>query len=71
MNVRYYEDEDILVLKLTDYPIAYAEESNWVIVHFDAKDKPVRIEILDASRFLRATGFALPSNVKEMFFSPA
>jgi len=28
MKVNYYGEEDILVLKLTDYPIAYAEESN-------------------------------------------
>jgi len=40
-------------------------------VHFDADDKPVRIEILDASRFLKLAGFALPAEVKKMFFSPA
>lgn len=71
MNVKYYEEEDILVMKLSDQPIACAEESNWVIVHFDPADKPVRIEILDASRFLELTGFALPADVKKMFFSPA
>ena len=71
MNVRYYEEADILVVKLTDNPIEYAEESNWVIIHFDASDKPVRIEMLDASRFLRLAGMTLPNNIKDMFFSHA
>ena len=71
MKVNYYEEEDILVVKLTDYPIAYAEESNWVVIHFDAGNQPVRIEILDASRFFRLAGVALPTRVKELFFSTA
>ena len=71
MRVKYYEEEDVLVLKLSDNPIAYAEEANLVIVHFDELDAPTRIEILNAKRFLEAEGFALPDNVKEMFFSPA
>jgi hypothetical protein len=38
-------------------------------VHFDEKDEPVRIEILDAKRFLQKAGFVLPNKVKEKFFS--
>lgn len=70
MRVKYYEEEDVLVLKLSDNPIAYAEEANLVVIHFDEKNSPTRIEILNAKRILEAEGFALPGNIKEMFFSP-
>ncbi|MBI3443303.1 DUF2283 domain-containing protein [Candidatus Woesebacteria bacterium] len=69
MKVKYYKDDDILVMKFSDKPIDYAEESDWVIVHFDKDDKPVRIEILDAKRFLTQTNKALPVEVKKEYFS--
>ncbi len=69
MKVKYYKEDDILVVKLSNKPINYAEESNWVIVHFDENKEPVRIEILDASRFLKEQGKALPKEVKEKFFT--
>lgn len=68
MKVKYYKKDDILVLKLSDKPIDYAEESNWVIVHFDKNKEPVRIEILDASRFLKEEGKVLPREVKDKYF---
>lgn len=69
MKVNYYEEDDVLVVKLTDDPIAYAEEANLVVIHFDEMDSPTRIEILDAKRFLELEGFALPSNIREKYFS--
>lgn len=71
MKVNYYEEDDILVVKLSDNPITYAEESNLVVIHFDEDDTPTRIEILDAQRFFELEGFALPSNLRKKYFSPA
>ena len=68
MKVKYYKEDDILVVKLSDKPIDYAHESNWVIVHFDQNHKPVRIEILDAQRFLSEESKALPFDIKEKYF---
>lgn len=69
MKVKYYKEDDILVLKLSEKPIDYAEESNWVIVHFDESKEPVRIEILDASRFLKEESRVLPREIKDKYFA--
>jgi uncharacterized protein YuzE len=52
MNVRYDREEDILVIKMADEPIDYAEEIGSVIVHFTKDGKAVLFEILDAAEFL-------------------
>lgn len=36
MKVKYYKEDDIFVLKLSDKPIDYAGESNWIIVYFSS-----------------------------------
>jgi len=69
MKLKYYKEDDILVIKFSEKPIAYAEESNWIIVHFDQNDKPVRIEILDANRFLKEQSRVLPKEIKKAYFS--
>lgn len=69
MKIKYYTEDDILVLKLSNNPIDYAEESNWIIIHYDEKKDPVRIEILDASRFLKEESKALPLEIKEKYFT--
>ncbi|MBI3955125.1 DUF2283 domain-containing protein, partial [Candidatus Gottesmanbacteria bacterium] len=66
---KYYKEDDILVIKLSKNPIDYAEESDWIIMHYDEKKNPVRIEILDASRFLKEESKALPQVVKRAFFA--
>ena len=52
MNIRYDKEEDILVIKVSDEPIDYAEEIGSIIVHFTKNDKAVLFEILDATEFL-------------------
>lgn len=66
MKVRYYQDDDALVVKISNKPIDYAEESNEITIHFDIdiNKKPVRIEVLDAHHFLKAQSEALPQMVK-------
>ena len=69
MKVKYYKNDDILVIKLSNKAIDHAEESDETIVHFDTKKKPVRIEVLDAHRFLKAQSKALPVMVKKEYFA--
>lgn len=69
MKLKYYKEDEILVMKFSNKPIDYAEESDWVIVHFDKNHKPVRIEILDAKRFLTEAKQALPAEIKKEYFS--
>jgi hypothetical protein len=52
MKLRYDKDDDVLMYKVSDEPIEYAEEMGWVIVHFTRDSKPVLLEILNAKEFL-------------------
>ncbi len=52
MRVRYDGEEDILMVKVSDEPVDYAEEIGTVIVHFTKEGKAVLFEIMDASEFL-------------------
>jgi uncharacterized protein YuzE len=52
MKVQYDREDDILTLELSGEKIDHAEEVEDRIVHFSAEDRPVLLEILDASDFL-------------------
>lgn len=60
MKVKYSKEEDVLLVEVSDEPIEHAEEVGSIIVHFTKDEKPVLLEILDASKFLaeaaKATG---------------
>lgn len=71
MNLKYYEDDDILVIKTSTEPYDYAEMAENIVVHYTKSGKPVRIEILEASKFFDAERKVLPKEVKEEFFTPA
>ena len=49
---RYSKDVDILMVKVSDEPIGYAEEADRFIVHFSKDGKPVLLEILEAKDFI-------------------
>ena len=49
---RYSKDVDILMVKVSDEPIGYAEEAERFIVHFSKDGKPVLLEILEAKDFI-------------------
>ncbi len=51
MKIKYDREVDILMIELSDEKIDYAEEAGPMIIHFK-DNKPVLIEILDASEFL-------------------
>jgi uncharacterized protein YuzE len=52
MKVRYDREEDILMIRISDEPIDYAEEIGSIIVHFTKEGKIVLFEIMDATEFL-------------------
>ncbi len=52
MKMNYNREEDILTVETGEGDIDHAEEMGPFIVHFDGHDKPVLIEIMDASQFL-------------------
>lgn len=52
MKVKYSPEVDILLVRLSDDPFDYAEESNGVITHFSADGRPVLLEIQGAREFL-------------------
>ena len=51
---RYSKDVDILMVKVSDEPIAYAEEAERFIIHFSNDGTPVLLEIMDAKDFALA-----------------
>jgi len=55
MKISYDREQDIMMLELSKQKIDHAEQAGQIIVHFSKKDKPVLLEILDASEFLAAT----------------
>ncbi len=71
MKIKYYKKDDILVLQLSKIPYDHAEMEGNFIVHFSKQKKPVRIEVLHASRFLQEESRALPSDIKEKYFTSA
>lgn len=69
MNVKYYKDDDILVVHLSDEPIDHAQDSGNTVVHFDREDNLVRIEFLEANQFFKLQNRALPDFIKQEFFA--
>jgi len=52
MKIRYDRDADILTLEISEEGIDHAEEAGPMIIHLSEDNKPVLVEILDASEFL-------------------
>lgn len=61
----YEKEDDVLNIWLSEKTVDYAEQSGDIIVHFSSNNKPVYIEILDASVFLRKQSKSLPKEIKE------
>ena len=60
LHMRYDPEVDVLLVEVSKRPIDHAEEMGSVIVHFAKDDKPVALEILDASQFVtKATAASL------------
>lgn len=60
LHMKYDPEVDVLLIEVSKRPIDHAEELGSVIVHFTKDDKPVALEILDASQFVtQATATSL------------
>ena len=60
MKAKYYPEDDLLVLRLSERAYDYAEKIGTFIIHYTKDKEPVSLEILKASEFLRETTEALP-----------
>jgi uncharacterized protein YuzE len=71
MKIKYDREKDILLLELSSEPIDFAEESGSLIIHFSKEEKPVVVEILDASEFLSTiTKVTMKTKESEMVEAP-
>lgn len=52
MKVSYNRESDVLLIRVSDAKVDYAEEMGPIIVHFSKDGKPVLLEILDASEVI-------------------
>ena len=67
MKIKYDREVDILMIELSDEKIDYAEEAGPMIIHFTKDNKPILIEILDASEFLaELTRISMKTTGKEV-----
>lgn len=67
-NFRYDKEDDVLMVWFSKEPVDYAEHEKNLIIHFSKENKPVLMEILDASEFLKETTKILPQNIKQQIF---
>jgi hypothetical protein len=51
-KISYSKDVDVLLIELSNEPIAYAEEEGSVILHYSQNDKLVLVEVLDFRRLM-------------------
>ncbi len=68
-KVLYEKQDDVLNIWLSKKPIAYAEEADGVITHFTKENKPVYIEVLNASRFLKETTRFRPKTIQKQIWA--
>jgi hypothetical protein len=56
MQAVYNREDDVLLLELAEGTIDHAEDADGIIVHFSTEDRPLLIEVLDASDLLARLG---------------
>lgn len=69
MKLKYYREDDILVITLSQEAYDHAEMEGNFVVHFTKNKRPVRVEILNAHKFLEAENKALPNDIKKAVFA--
>lgn len=70
LRMTYDPAVDVLLVEVSKRPIEHAEELGPVIVHFSKDDKPVALEILDASQFVtQATATSLSAKTRRLTLS--
>ena len=69
MSAKYYKEDDLLVIKLSNKRFMAAEKIGSFLVHYDNTREPVMVEILNASKFLKETSKALPKSMRQSILS--
>ncbi|MEK7521565.1 MAG: DUF2283 domain-containing protein [Patescibacteria group bacterium] len=69
MKIKYYKEDDLLIIELSKKVFQDAEMEGDFIVHYTKKREPVLIEVLNASKFLKATSKAIPKSTKQQIFA--
>lgn len=68
MKYKYDPEADVLSISISKKPFDYAEEMGDFIVHFDNKNNPVYVEILNANKFIRNVTTVLPKSTQRDIF---
>ena len=69
MKFRYDKEDNILMIWFSKEPVDYAEQTKNVIIHFSKDNKPVLMEVLDASKFLKETSQVFPKEIRQQVSS--
>lgn len=69
MKVKYYEDADLLSIRVSKKLFYDAVQEGDVIVHYTKDGEPVLIEILNAANFLKDADKSLPKRIKDQIWS--
>ncbi len=69
MKIKYYKEDDILVVRFSEKPIDDSFEVDNAILEVDKENAPVALEILRASKFFNIASKSLPKQIKQKFFA--
>lgn len=71
MKLKYNQEDDTLLIELSDKKIDDTYEADNMLVHVSDDKEPVLIEIIKASQFFSQESRVLPPKIKKEFFVPA
>ncbi|MBU0694700.1 MAG: DUF2283 domain-containing protein [Candidatus Omnitrophica bacterium] len=69
MKTKYFSEDDLLVIKLSELPYEYAEKIGMFIVHYTKQKEPISLEILNASKFFKEAAESFPYSLREKIIS--
>lgn len=69
MKLKYYKDDDILVIKFSNKSVDDSFEVENAVLEVDKDNAPVSLEILHASIFFNSASKELPKEIKERYFA--
>lgn len=69
MKIKYYEDADLLSLRISQEPYKFARQTGDLIVHYTEDKEPVLIEIVNAAKFLKNTTRLIPKKIQKQIWS--
>lgn len=69
MKLKYFKDDDILVLSFSKKPVDDSYEAENAILEVDKNNEPVSLEILHASNFFNIASKELPAEIKARYFA--